>query len=78
MEMDREIELTSNPVYSRIEFNDGLSKTTNIYDKDNNLVCEYTQILKFTDELSEDDLCCAQESLHNAQREFISTLMKTN
>lgn len=69
-----EIELSSNPVYSKEEYTDGFSRTVRVFDADGNLVFRYSQKIEFSDKLTDDDLAFAQRSLDNAQKEFLQSM----
>ena len=71
-----EIELSSDPIYSKEVYSDGFTRKVKIYDAFNELVVTYTQTIEFTDKLSDDDLAYVQNSLDNAQKAFLQTLKK--
>ena len=69
-----EIELSSNPIYSKEEYTDGFSRTVRVFDADGNLVFKYCQKIEFSEKLTDDDLAFAQKSLDNAQKEFLQSM----
>lgn len=75
--MADEIELTSDPLFSKIEENSGLRKTITVTDFEGKFVLKYTQTIEFSEVLTDQDLMIAQNSMDHAQDTFLQSLKGT-